>query len=697
MTPTSPSRSPAGGAPRAVLGLLAPVFFVCTLAAGCGGSSGDSSTILPDGAGAPRAYTERYLRENPGSVLRLTHLLIADVSAGEAPDRFAYQVDADSWLRLEVEPDAAVDTLVLRDARGVEVCRSGNGGSMLSPGRHHLEIQPQSGTAAPTTVFVRPIALDTGGVVLRASKNCVNCDFCAAQLDGQNFDGIDLSGSYFLEASISDSTFRGTTMVDCNLSGEVMPTFIGSCDFGGANLTGAQFNWTNVGQGTIFGGPAPTPPANLSNTSWGGVLVVDDTIATGLIEDATFANATLAGAKLSGVQLNGVDLRGADLSGANFTASGTLVIGGPVQTQCTLCDFSVEPSTGNATNFTNAILSTAGVNPLLIDSTSDLSGAHLQGAQLPGMVLSGMSFTGADLGSANLDGAQLDGADLRRASLNEATLDRAVLDDAELGGATFAGASFAQASLKRVNLYAQDLHGLTFSGASMIGAILDYADLEGADLSGAVFGVPEGSTEEPASMIAVYMPNVDLTGADLRGVDLTEAHLYGDLSQTSLNGALLDNATLVNAICSGAQFTQASLSGAVLDGAQLVNCGFTGADLSDASLDTTYLQGADFSGAATVAGIRLSNAAVSTAPGTWTFTEQNGMPFVYSYGATVLGAIATESDVICPDGNSGPCIGDKLQPVTNGPFPPVPTCVPQPPNYNNCSAPPAPPTPTPPP
>ena len=64
--------------------------------------------------------------------------------------------------------------------------------------------------------------------------------------------------------------------------------------------------------------------------------------------------------------------------------------------------------------------------------------------------------------------------------------------------------------------------------------------------------------------------------------------------------------------------------------------------------------------------------------------EQDGTPFTYEYAATELGAIAVSMNVTCPDGGNGPCTPDRLMPVTNGPFPPQPQCVPKPPKYDNC-------------
>jgi len=190
------------------------------------------------------------------------------------------------------------------------------------------------------------------------------------------------------------------------------------------------------------------------------------------------------------------------------------------------------------------------------------------------------------------------------------------------------------------------------------------------------------------------MPNADLSYADLRNVSLSYAHLYGDSTRSNFTGAVLDGAKLDHSICSGSRFTMASMVSTDFSKAQLVNCSFDGADLTDASFDTAYLQGADFSGAARVGGASLVNAAVATAAGSWTYTEQNGMPVIYSFGPTMLGAFASLTNVYCPDGNNGPCSGSKLTPI-KGPFPPQPTCIPTPPAYNNCPE--ATPTPTPPP
>jgi hypothetical protein len=185
--------------------------------------------------------------------------------------------------------------------------------------------------------------------------------------------------------------------------------------------------------------------------------------------------------------------------------------------------------------------------------------------------------------------------------------------------------------------------------------------------------VQPGSGAQVTELGGAYMVDVDLTDADLRSADLSGAHLYGS---AQLVRTQLDSADLSGAICAGAAFS-GSLTDAVFNQAVLVNATFNGADLTDAKLDTAYLEGADFSSASSVLGATLRNAAVSTAPGTWTFTEQNGQPFTFAYDATALGAFASDTSVICPSNASGPCnTAASLVPVQNGPYPPQPPCVP---------------------
>jgi hypothetical protein len=221
-----------------------------------------------------------------------------------------------------------------------------------------------------------------------------------------------------------------------------------------------------------------------------------------------------------------------------------------------------------------------------------------------------------------------------------------------------------------------------FDNAEMVGIDLSYASLIGATFTGASLGTAPGAGGA-ANLSNAYMLNVDLSSADMRSVDLTGAHIYGANAAALFHETHLDSADLTGALLSEAIFSSTTLTAATLNGAQLVNANFDNATLTNAKFDNAYLQGADFSTAASVTGVSLANAAVSTtltstmctltAPGSWTYKEQDGTTYTYQFDATKL---QTDGSVLCPDNRPGPCTtGDSLCPIEMGPFPVIPECV----------------------
>jgi uncharacterized protein YjbI with pentapeptide repeats len=251
------------------------------------------------------------------------------------------------------------------------------------------------------------------------------------------------------------------------------------------------------------------------------------------------------------------------------------------------------------------------------------------------------------------------------------------------------GRDFSGAQMNQFNFFEAELHNVNFSRASLIGANFAYSDLRGAKLIGAQLGVAPGSasTQPVTNLTGAYMLGVDLTDADLRSANINGAHIYGG---TALNGGVsfvrtrLDSADLSNALLPAAVFS-GSLTNAVFDSAVLVNASFNGATLTNAKFNNAYLQGTDFSSVSSINGVSLNNAGVSSAAGNWSYTEKDGTPVTYGYGATLLGAIATGGGAFCPDSSQSACsTAAQLVPIRGGPFPPTPTCVPRPPRYDNC-------------
>lgn len=445
------------------------------------------------------------------------------------------------------------------------------------------------------------------------------------------------------------------------------------CTFQGADLSGADFT--------------PVPPVKAISP----ICRFDREPETGDI-------TVLRGANLSHLRVHGVlppqgsfaeaDLSGAILDDADF---GTTSASNPGQDR--------------GANFSRANLTGASI------ARTRFTNANLSGAILTGVT---PGFAGLDLRLADFGEAIFAGVDLSRVDLGQARTFRlrpphlagAILSDGTVGvnlaGQAFPpgydelkGADLSGADLTRVELLEANLEGATLNRIRAVGANLTFANLHGAKLRGAELGVAPGTERAAASLRGAFMTDVDLTDADLRSVNLAGAHLYGDATRTLLIRTRLDSANLSNAICSGAQFS-GTLSNAVFDGAQLVNTVFNGAVMTNAKLDDAYLQGADFSNATSVTGAVLSNSDIAATAGTWAFSEADGTPYVFRYEATKLGPLATDQSVRCPNGSLGPCcptndlaacLTEKLRPVANGPFPPVPKCVPKGPRYDNCITP----------
>jgi uncharacterized protein YjbI with pentapeptide repeats len=393
-------------------------------------------------------------------------------------------------------------------------------------------------------------------------------------------------------------------------------------------------------------------------------------------------NADFSGATLDGVIFVGADLRGANFRNARFTNSlnGSKAANLPT-------DFS-EAKLGSACFIKAAFQATAA--PVYL-TNADLTCTDFSGTDI--------SKLNAIFGDAPL---VTPGSSCRTrftwATMNCEFIDlwpQVDLSNSALGACAagptptvLVGRDFTGAMMDGFDFYQANLAGVTFSNAQLHGANLAFTNLKGAKFIGAQGGVQPGtgSSVSAINLTAAYMVGVDLTDADLRSATLTGAHIYAG---TATNGGVsfvrtrLDSADLSGALLPAAVFS-GSLTNAVFDSAIMPNASFNNADLSFAKFVSTYLHGVDFSKASSVHGTSLNNAAVSLAAGNWNFTEQDGSITTYAYAATLLGAIGTGSGAFCPSNEVSPCTGTKLNPVANGPFPPVPKCVPKGPKYDNC-------------
>jgi uncharacterized protein YjbI with pentapeptide repeats len=686
--------------------------------------------VLRDGAGAA------VLRQTAGSaptsalipageyVLELYHVFAGDNDAAE-PVVFLQPHESD-----EAETTAALAALV---PDGVQPSGTGMRGMTLSASRDCIrcnfansELIDQrfdgltlteskfDGARMSKTSFRGASMADCSLRDLRkgpALQNAVDADFTGATLSRSSFSFLASYVGIFFNAVFNgarlDETVWESVGTDQNLCKGHLCSVLNP-DFRNANLRGARFpamRFHNLGFGThrctfqgadlSYAGFRPTFPRTSTDLS---MCRFDREPESGRI--TSFRNAALQQVHASDADFSDADFTNALFSNANFGAGYGV---GDTHTGCTLIDVTKGPrgAVMRRANFTGATL----------------AGSCFAGADLTDAIFAAIpanSFADIDLRSANLAGADFAGSDLSRVNLGVASpfnrgapnFAGAVLTNGTRGVdltgqdfpsryAGFKGLDLTAVNLTNTDLHEADLEGTTLNNAQLVGANLNFANLRRAKLRGATLGVEPGRERSAASLRGALMTDIDLSDADLRSVNLTAAHLYGDVQQTLLIRTRLDSANFSKAVCSGARFS-GSLSNAVFVGAQLVNTIFNGATLTNTKFDDAYLHGADFSAASGVTGASLSNAAVSAAPGTWSFTEQDGTPFTIRYEATKLGPLATDPMVRCPNGSHGPCcpsgdvmqcLTEKLKPVGQGPHPPVPPCVPRPPRFNNCITP----------
>jgi len=573
---------------------------------------------------------------------------------------------------------------------------------------------------------------DPGETIATAGEDCVGCNFDNGDFSKNKFDHSDLSHSSFVGAKLDEASLRDVTCTGCDFkSGSLIRADLRASDLSLSSFNSAELGRMRLDYDPDAGKRAVCRSCRFDYASLANALLSGADLAGSIfffprsLDHTVFAYADCTSCGFTGNTSSGmlpypmIDFRGAQLRRSTFMDmyvdvahfEGATLDGANFRlVRCSACYFGPNAEDGNKhasligahlsnAQFAAADWTQADLSGAVLDSSSRLmSSGSFRGTKFDGMkpsdYFSGPNRTGA--GKTDFTGASFAGMDLSNTDMSASAATVSVATDfsgARLSDGTrginlaaqdlsrttkFAGADLRGANLSAASFYAADLHGANLSGALMTGINLSFANLRQARLVGAQMGLTPGTDGVPAHLFGAYMPGADLTDADMRSADLSNAHMYAgpDGKGVLLIRTRLDSAVLANAILIDAVFTAASLADASLSGANLVNASFGQANLSGAKLDSTYLQGADLRSAST-RGLSLSNAAVSTVPGAWTYTEQDGSKHTYAFGATLLGAIGNSaSDVLCPDSQWGPCTGGKLTPVKDGPYPTVPKCIP---------------------
>jgi len=530
--------------------------------------------------------------------------------------------------------------------------------------------QFQSKGNTPTLLTATDFTNASLSEVLFKDVDLTDAVFFETFFDLTVFDGVTATSANFSDSKFMNSTFgassgSGSSARDAYFTGTqiVENSCLSTYDLRGADFTNAMFDSSSSVHGTWFAG------ANLYGVTFDGTKFQHDSVLPDCGRASSCNTVTVDGlcencpctADLGCLELGGEMACPQNQGPWSLSTSSECqrpaaqsTPQGPVIDSANLLDVAF-----NGADLTNAVFSSN-----QMDSGNDFDGA----------ILDGVDFTQQDLGKAvDLSGAYLTnttdftGATLTDAPATQRGVNLSCDANAGTGGCnftggttSFTGADMQYAQLLDAGLSMVDLEGANLSNASLVGADLSFASLKGANLTGATLGSAQADGTA-ATLRGAFMINVDLTDTDLRSVDFTDAHLYGAQSDALFVRAKLDSANFTDAILTAAIFTNASMTAAVFNGAQLVNASFEGATLTNAKFDDAYLQGADFSTAASVTGISLSNAAVSTEltstqcdlipPGTWTYMEQDGTPYTYSFGATNL---LTNSTVVCAGNVLGP-------------------------------------------
>jgi uncharacterized protein YjbI with pentapeptide repeats len=502
-------------------------------------------------------------------------------------------------------------------------------------------------------------------------------DFSGANLANADLTGALLWDGQFANADLTGTHLRSVMLLNVNFMGAQMR---------GTDLTAAKFNKVSLGQRQSVGERTVLVGARFDGA---------------VFEQATeFGNAAIGctrmrwitgGARLDAARMQCVDMSDADLREfrfgptSAFAGADALSLPGDAGAQCPAAILSAQPQADGsfaaiACRGASMRGSKLTVQSLPLDAWRkvDLSSAQVErnsDGSWP------VSFEGQDFSKGRFDGFDWSGANLSEANFSEASL-RGV----NLAQTTLHGAQFFRADLSS----AGPTQPTSFKGASLRGANLAYANATGADFSQSVMNAdPKARESVPANLSYLYAPGSRFEEADLAGVNLANAHIYGN-SPVSFRKANLSQTNLSNGVFSGVNFAESILQGTQFTNANLVNAIFTGATLSSlggqaTSFSGAYLQGADFS-KVNAFGVNFSGANISFSRGDLVIRRLKGPgqleDVLISIGATLLPSV-TGQKTICPNGASGPC--DVNTPAIWSALEyKLPTCVPDPTGESWC-------------
>lgn len=562
--------------------------------------------------------------------------------------------------------------------------------------------------------------------LLVTTRSCKGCDlrtyFDSSTPDrviGLNLQQTDLRGSYLANPSksitVTGTDFSGANLGNADFTGALLRVIrFGNADLTGARLRSAMLLSVKMEGAQMRGTDLTATRFNdvsfgsQQNTDVGAVLVGTRLDGAEFEKATSFGNAAIActrmrwitgGARMDAARMQCVDMSGADLRefrfgpASAFAGAENLSFPSDARAQCPATIQSAQPQADGSfpaiacrgASMRDSKLTVQSL-PLEAWRKVDLSSAQVvrnSDGTWP------VSFEGRDFSKGRFDGFDWRGTDLSGANFSEASL-----RGANLANTILHGTQFFRADLSTLSSSTEGTKSTSFKSASLRGANLAYANATGADFSQSVMNAdpsasPSARESVPANLSYLYAPGSRFEEADLAGVNLTNAHIYGD-SRLSFRKANLSQTNLSNGVFSGVNFAESILQGTQFSNANLVNATFTGATLNSlgglaTSFSGAFLQGADFSNV-NAFGVNFSGANVSFSRGDIVIRRLKGPGQLedvsISIGPTLL-PVVTDGKTICPNGAGGPCYVDT-QAIWTAPEYKQPTCVPDPTGESWC-------------
>lgn len=175
--------------------------------------------------------------------------------------------------------------------------------------------------------------------------------------------------------------------------------------------------------------------------------------------------------------------------------------------------------------------------------------------------------------------------DLTNAPLAAKQLKNSSLMETDLSGADLSGALLRGANLSDANLTGATLPGTFLNGASLTGANLNNADLSGANLN--------NIRGDAASFTGANLSNTDLTSAILSCTNAAQSSTCVKLTDVQGQSVILNDAILLGADLSRADFSQGAMRNANLESATLLGTILCDTDLSKAIMPNRTIYSGD--------------------------------------------------------------------------------------------------------